>query len=210
MDIIDMIHQARLELWGYQLTEWRMNLFTPRWWVVIASIAAAYAIWWRYADKRRLTQLLLFGSFIAVFRVIMDDAGASGALWVYSVKPLPLGHALFLNDLTVVPLGFMLVYQYCNTWKKFLLWTVIAEALYSFILLPLLVNYDLLRLYGWHYYYTFFIMLAAATVMRAILLKVLEVEKNYELTHSSPPSALRMQPAMKPLDKEADPRRDNT
>ncbi|HWR44021.1 hypothetical protein [Sporomusa sp.] len=88
MDIIDMIHQSRFELWGYQLTEWRMNLFTIRWWFVITIIAIAYAIWWKYVDKSRLTQILLFGSFIAVFMAIMDDAGASAAFWVYSVKPL--------------------------------------------------------------------------------------------------------------------------
>lgn len=132
MDIIGMIHQTRLDLWGYQITEWRMHIFTTRWWFVIALITISYTLWWKFVDKSRLTQILLFGSFIAVFRVIMDDTGASLALWVYSVKPVPLGHALFLNDLTIVPLGFMLVYQYCPTWKKFLFWSIIAETGYSF------------------------------------------------------------------------------
>jgi hypothetical protein len=204
MDIIDLIHQTRFELWGYQLTEWRTSLFTMRWWFVMTSIAVAYAIWWKYVDKRRLTQILLFGSFIAVFRVIMDDAGASSGLWVYSVKPLPLGHSLFLNDLTIVPLGFMLVYQYCHSWKKFLFWTVIAEMGYSFVFLPLLAKLEILRLYNWQFYYTFFIMLVAATIMRAILLTILEIEQTHAFRSSNNHLASALQPAMKPLDKEND------
>lgn len=202
MDIIDNICQLRVELWGYQFTEWRMNLFSVRWWGVVVSIAAAYAIWWKYVDKSRLTQILLFGSFIAVFRTIMDDAGASAGLWVYSVKPLPLGHALFLNDLTIVPLGFMLVYQYCQSWKNFFFWTVIAEVCYSFIVLPVLVRFDILRLYNWQYHYTFFIMLAVAPIMRAILITVLAVEQKHNLGYAGNSLATTLQPAMKPLDKE--------
>lgn len=208
MDIIDMIHQLRVELWVFYLTDWHMHLFSVRWWFVIASIAIAYALWWKYADKHRLTQILLYGSFIAVFRVIMDDAGASIGLWVYSIKPLPLGHALFLNDLTIVPLGFMLVYQYCHSWQKFFFWTVIAEAIYSFVFLPILVKFDILRLYNWQYYYTFFIMLAVASIMRAILLTILKIEQKYmpeERSSSFPPL---IQPAMKPLDKESNNRQD--
>lgn len=202
MDIINLIHKSRLELWGYHLTDWRMNLFTVRWWFVIAGIAIAYAIWWKFVDKRRLTEILLFGSFIAVFRVIMDDAGASAALWVYSVKPLPLGHSLFLNDLTIVPLGFMLVYQYCQSWKEFFLWAVIAEVGYSFVLLPVLVKFDILRMYNWQYYYTFFIMLVAVTAMRAILLTALEIEQKHKFGYLHNPLPSSMQPAMKPLDNE--------
>ncbi len=202
MDIIDMIHNSTFELWSYQLTEWHRNLFTVRWWLIIVSIAIAYGIWWKYVDKRHLTQILLFGSFIAVFRLIMDDAGSSAALWGYSVKPLPFGQALFLNDLTIVPLGFMLVYQYFRSWKSFFFGTLIIEAAYSFLLLPILVKFDILRLYNWQYYYTFLIMIIVAMVMRAILLTVLRIEHKHELGYSSSSLTSTMQPAMKPLDEE--------
>jgi len=202
VDLIELIHQTRLELWFYQLTEWRINLFTIRWWMIIPGIAAAYTIWWKYVDKDRLSQILLFGSFIAVFRVIMDDAGASAALWVYTVKPLPLGHALFLNDLTIVPLGFMLVYQYCHSWKTFFLWSVITEAGYSFILLPVLTYFDILRIYNWQYSYTFFIMLAVVSIMRAIILTVLRIERSSKYTYSPAPFPSSVHPAMKPLEPE--------
>ncbi|MBP2658892.1 MAG: hypothetical protein H6Q69_1924 [Firmicutes bacterium] len=132
----------------------------------------------------------------------MDDAGSSAALWSYSVKPLPFGQALFLNDLTIVPLGFMLVYQYCRSWKKFFLWTVIVEAGYSFLLLPVLVKFDILRLYNWQYSYTFFIMIIVAIVMRAILLTILKIEQKHEFGYSNNSLTPTMQPAMKPLDEE--------
>lgn len=204
MDIIDIIHRTRLELWSYQLSEWYMHLFTMRWWFILGIIAIAYAIWWKYVDKRRLTQILLFGSFIAVFRVILDDAGSSAALWLYSVKPLPLGHALFLNDLTVVPLAFMLIYQYCRTWKNFFIWSIIAEAGFSFAFLPLLIQLDVLRLYHWQLYYTFFIMLTAVTVMRAIILTVIKVERNSGANYSHLPLIATSQPALKPMNKNND------
>jgi hypothetical protein len=42
----------------------------------------------------------------------------------------PLGYSLFLNDLTVVPLFMMLVYQYAPTWKSFLVLLVAVRGRY--------------------------------------------------------------------------------
>ncbi|MBC9784064.1 hypothetical protein H1S01_05995 [Heliobacterium chlorum] len=196
MHYTDLIRDLRLQLWGIIYPQWRADLFSVRWWFIASIIAICYAIWWKYVDKHRLSNILLFGSFIAVSRIIMDDFGASVGGFVYTIRLIPLGHALFLNDLTVFPLAFMLVYQYCSTWKSFLVWSVIADAVLCFAFLPLLSSLEILQLYTWRYYYTFLIILGIAIVMRAIMLTVLWFEEqDGTLERSELPSTILAQPA---------------
>ncbi|MBM7867956.1 CBO0543 family protein [Heliomicrobium gestii] len=177
MNTADLIRDLRLQLWGIIYPQWRADLFSTRWWFIVIVIAVSYMIWWKYVDKHRLSNILLFGSFIAVSRIIMDDVGASIGGFVYSVKLLPLGHSLFLNDLTVFPLISMLVYQYCSTWKSFILWTTITETMLCFLFLPLLSSFEIFQLYTWKYYHTFLIMWVVMIVMRVVMLAVLWFEQ---------------------------------
>jgi len=63
----DMIHQLRLELWNLTYTQWKTEtLFSIQWWSLIAPIVICYAIWWVIVYKPRLSQIILFGSFVAM------------------------------------------------------------------------------------------------------------------------------------------------
>jgi len=90
MNAADMIHQLRLELWNVSYTQWKtQTLFSIQWWSIVALVAISYAIWWVKVDKRRLSQILLFGSLVAVQRIVMDIIGTNAVLWSYDIRETP-------------------------------------------------------------------------------------------------------------------------
>lgn len=202
MDIIEELHRLRIETWEVKTVLWQQSFLTPKWWFIAIVIAVSYAIWWKFADKRRIIELLLFGSFIAVARVIFDDWGITSGRWTYVIDLVPLGISLFLNDLTIVPLSYMLAYQYSPTWSKFLIRIVILQSAISFAFLPLLSTMGILVIHNWHVGYTFIIMVITATIMRAIMLFGLNLQKRTRQSSERSSVGMIPQPAFKPNDKD--------
>jgi hypothetical protein len=116
---------------------------------------------------------------------------------------LPLSLSVFLQDLTLVPLGYILAYQYTSRWKNFFIGSVIASGAWAFIMKPVFSFFDILRLYNWNYLYSFILLVLIGNFARFAFLLVLKVEQGYSVPRSI---TLEMksvvQPAMKPLDEE--------
>ena len=179
MTTAEMIHQLRLELWNLSYNQWKtQTLFSIQWWSLVALVAISYAIWWVIVDKRRLSQILLFGSLVAVGRVVMDTIGVNAVLWSYDIRLTPFSPGPFLHDFTLTPLALMVVYQYCHSWKKFLVWTVVATGIISFVFFPILTTLSFLKVYNWNYFYSFVLIIGLASLSRWVLLGVLNIEQN--------------------------------
>lgn len=205
MDTLDKLRLLRLESWELKKLIWQQSFLTPSWWFIGITIIIAYAVWWKFTDKKRIIELLLFGSFIAVTRVIFDDWGITSGRWTYTIDLVPLGISLFLNDLTIVPLGHMLAYQYSPTWSRYLILVTLTQGIISFAFLPLLAAIGILNIYNWKYSDTFLFMLITTIIMRAIILFGLRLQQNSRLEDSGDiPAGLIHQPAMKPLDRRND------
>ena len=181
MTTSDMIHQLRLELWNLSYNEWKTKIiFSGYWWSLIALIAITYVIWWVIVDKRRLSHILLFGSFVAVGRVLMDIVGSNAVLWSYDIRETPFYPSPLLHDLTLTPLLLMAVYQYCHSWKKFFVWSVVATGIICFVFFPILIMLGFLKFYKWNYFYSFVLIMGIAMLSRWVLLGVLNIEQNHE------------------------------
>ena len=178
MTTSDKIHQLRVELWNLSYNQWKTEtLFSLKWWSLIALIVIFYAIWLAIVEKRRLSQILLFGSMIAVGRIVMDIVGTDVALWSYEIREIPFFPSPFLHDFTLTPLALMTVYQYCHSWKKFLVWTVVTTGIISFVFFPVLIMLGFLKFYHWNYFYSFVLMVGIASLARWVMLKVLKIEQ---------------------------------
>ena len=203
--MLEQLHQSRLVTYQLKYFFWQEYFLTDKWWFIAIVIAISYAIWWKFTDKRRIIELLLFGSFIAVSRVIFDDWGITSGRWTYIVDLVPLGISLFLNDLTIVPLSYMLAYQYSPTWSRYLVTIGILQSAISFGFLILLSRIGILVLHNWHLAYTFIFMIIVAIAMRAIVQLGLHLQRSSRLEYSRTTSYEPLpQPAAKPLDESND------
>jgi len=205
MDTSTMIHQLRLQLWDLLYSQWKEHLFSAQWWFIVAIMVISYALWWKFVEKPRLLEILLYGCFISVARIIYEDLGVSMGLWNFPVRLVPLGISLFLNDLTVVPLIFMIVYQYSASWGHFIIWSTIAEGFIAFVFHPLLSMLSIYKAWNWSNVYSFFIMMVIAVLMRGIMLGILQIVHKYQEQRVSIPNTTSTpQPAMKPLEDDED------
>ncbi len=205
MDTAAMIYQLKVALWELSYGYWKTAvLFSPRWWSLVAIIAAAYLIWWSLAEKRHLTRILLFGSFVAVGRIVMDLVGSDMVLWSYDIREVPFFPSPFLHDFTITPIALMLVYQYNHSWKKFLIWTAVAVGAITFVFFPTLMAFGFLKYYHWSHAYSFVLICGIAALARAVLIGVLELEQRHQRVWAGDSSVTPLfpEPAMKPLDRE--------
>lgn len=200
MDVTELIHKYRLGEWNNVYTSWKMELFSPKWWALFILVAIAYIVWWKMADKSRLSHLLLFGSFVAVMRVIFDDVVVGIGLYAYKVRLVPLPRSLILNDLTIVPLVYMLIYQFSLTWRSFFLRSAIWSGVWAFVFKPLFVIFGIVVLYDWMHYYTFIAVFLIGIFSRFAFLLVMEVEQGNPVWRAvSDETKAMFHPVMKPL-----------
>jgi len=198
MTTTDMINHLRIELWNLTYTQWKtQTLFSIQWWSMIVFVAIFYAIWWWVlVDKGRLSQILLFGSFVAVQRIVMDIVGTNTVLWSYNLRLTPFYPSPFVHDFTLTPLALMLVYQYCHSWKKFLVWAGVVTGIISFVFFPILSMFGFLKLYHWNDFYSFVLIIVIASLSRWALLRTLNIQQNYGSAKDRS-TTLNDQPAMK-------------
>ena len=178
MTTANRIYELRLELWNLTYNQWKtQSLLSIQWWSLVALIAISYAIWLVIVDKRRLTQILLFGSLVAVGRIVMDIVGTNAVLWSYDIREMPFFPSPFSHDFTLTPLALMVVYQSCHSWKKFFVWTAVVAGIISFVFFPILIKFGFLKFYNWNYFYSFVLIVGIASLSRWVLLEVLNLEQ---------------------------------
>lgn len=202
MDYDFMIYQKKIELWHLMLNEWKFDITTIKYWSLIAVILVSYIIWYRLTDKRHLSNLLLFGSFFAVMRVITDLAGVTAGLWYFKSNILPLSPSLFVHDITISPLTYMLVQQYSSNWKQFFMWNLVGAGFIYVIVLPLFSYFGILHLMHWNYLYGFITMYVTAILARGVFNLVIKVQEKAREGKSESLVSLMFQPALKPLSKK--------
>ena len=174
----EMIYEAKVTLHNLLLTKWlNQELFSLKWWGVIAFIIFSYVLWFSLLDKRRFTQILLFGSLMTVGVSIFDAFGAGFNFWTDETHVLPMTPSYLLYSMTVIPTYYMLVYQYSPNWKRFVLWNTVAAGVISVIFLPVLVALDIMNFHNWIPLYHFPFNFIFGLVARKVMLVTLEGEK---------------------------------
>jgi MFS family permease len=201
MDLHAEILQAKIRLHNLIYTDWiTTDLFSIRWYGTVVFILFSYALCFWLLDKRRFTQILLFGSLMTVMVSLFDTFGTNFILWSYLTRIFPIVPSLFLYDFTIVPLYYMLVYQYSPDWKAFAFWNAAAAGIISFAIYPLLTALDMFALHNWRYAYFFPFIFTFGLIGRAVVLGVMAIEENRRQGYAPHyASNLTLQPAMKPL-----------
>lgn len=187
---------------GFTLCRLEERIMTFKYWGVFAFIIIYYLIWWKLTDKRRISDLLLFGSFFAVLRAIVDLAGVTSGLWLYKVRILPLPTSIFLYTLTIAPLTFMLAMQYSRSWKQFFVWGAVAAGFIHFIMIPIFTMIGIFQAMNWNRVYGFLVSYFGALFCRAAFHLVKQVQSKAVNGYDSPLQSTLMQPAYKQFDKE--------
>ncbi|MTV50959.1 hypothetical protein GJ688_18750 [Heliobacillus mobilis] len=150
------------------------ELFSSGWWLLVGMLVVFYILWWKLLDKERLIEMLLFGSFITVSATIVDTVAVNFGLWQYFTRLVPISPAPFPVDYTILPILFMLAYQYTNNWRSFFVASVIASGVYTFVINPLFLYFNVKQLFAWKVYYYLPLGVINGLVVRYVFLLVMK------------------------------------
>jgi len=176
----EMIRQAKMTMHEYVLAKWLAeDVFSPKWWGFVALIIVSYIICFSLLDKRRFTQILLFGSLMAVSSVVISIFGSNFNLWSYKSRIVPTIPSPFVYDLTIIPLYYMLVYQYSPNWKSFLMWNGVLAGIIGFGYFPALSALKVVSIENWSYFGFFAVNFSFAVIARAVVLGVMASERKH-------------------------------
>lgn len=202
----DMISQARTSLHELVLAKWLAeDVFSPRWWGMVALVAFSYLLCFNLFDKRRLSTLFLFGSLLAVGLVVYEIIGVNFLLWSCVLPVFPLTPCLFIPYLTTLPVFYMLIFQYSTTWRQFSLWNLIAAGVLTLVLQPIFIYFKIYQVNNWLTVYHIPFVFAIASLARAVTLLLIGIEQRQEkLTDNFASASVLHQPAMKPIEPQED------
>lgn len=108
----DMIIQAKENLHQLLYSQWITEQFlSSKWFATTGLIAFSYFLFFYLVDKKRIIEILLYGSLISVIYTIYDMFGSQFVFWTFLLREFPIMPSIFPDNLTYVPLYAMLVYQ---------------------------------------------------------------------------------------------------
>jgi len=175
---IQQMHAAFSKL---RLEAWLVDtLWTWQWWLLIALFVLPWIVWWHLVDRKRLTEICLFGMFVLATASWMDELGTELMLWYYPYKIIPYYPQLVPINYTVLPITFMLIYQYTSTWYSYVMTMTVMAAVFSWVAEPALKFMGIYTLITWRYSYSFPLYLIIAVSHRWLLEKILATAKKYK------------------------------
>jgi hypothetical protein len=175
----EMISTTKSLLHDYIKKKWLAEeVFSTKWWMMVAFIVFSYILVFLLLNKRRYSELLFFGSLVTVFNLVFSIFGSNFDLWSYNIRIFPITPSPFLYDLTIIPLYYMLVYQYSSDWKRFLLLNAVLAALISFGFFPTLKAFDIVSFSNnWRAPYFFPFVFIFSVIARIVVLGTLKAKK---------------------------------
>lgn len=204
MITIDMISQANSVLNQMILDRWLSQEFlTIKWWGLLGYLVFSYILCFTLLNKRKLVELLLYGSLVAVFSVVTDVVLSNRNYFLYKTTIFPMIPSIFVYDITALPLYYMLIYQYADSWKKYVVWITIASAVMGFVFNPLLLALDYVEFINWSNIKGFLVVLAVGLMAKAWMSAILYIQEKYQDSPEPTPRFSQIQPAMKPAQQNS-------
>lgn len=154
----------------------RAIVFSAPWWFMIFFLIVPWFIWWRIVDKRRIKEIVLYGFFAVFFFCLLDNMGTQLGLWIYPHIFTPVSNMLEPYDYSVLPVIYMIIYQKYPNWKFFIIAQFAVAAVFSFILEPITIHFDIYRMINWKYVYSFLIYPIIGVLCKIISARISRIE----------------------------------
>jgi hypothetical protein len=163
-----------------RLEQWLQDtVFTWQWWLLVALFIAPWILWCSVVEKKRIAAIVLLGMFALATASWMDDLGTDLVLWYYPYKLLPVYPQLVPINYAVLPVVYMLIYQYFRPWRSYIAAMVVMAALFSFVAEPVLDYLGMYKMLRWQHYYSFPIYVFIAIVFRWLVERIFAINDKY-------------------------------
>ncbi|MCM3715647.1 hypothetical protein M3212_09270 [Alkalihalobacillus oceani] len=139
---------------------WKLHSGFDAWqfWFNLALLIIPLIVLYFKIDKKRAFLLGFYGFNIHVWITYIDSIGIRHGFWGYPHQILVEVSSNLGLDASLVPVSFMLMYQWTLKHNKnYYLYAILLAAVFSFICKPIFIAIGLLRLYEGTLFYMFFL-----------------------------------------------------
>ncbi|OPX90081.1 MAG: hypothetical protein A4E53_01296 [Pelotomaculum sp. PtaB.Bin104] len=150
-------------------------VFTWHWWLLVALFIIPWLVWWKVVDRKKIFEILTYGFMVMIMSSLFDAIGVENDLWEYHYQFIPLLDVFIVYDVSVIPVTYMLIYQYFSTWKSFTIASIVVSGMFSFVSEPILVWLNYHDLFKWEYFYSFPIFIVIAITLKYLIIKIKKV-----------------------------------
>ncbi|MGF7034889.1 hypothetical protein J2T17_005858 [Paenibacillus mucilaginosus] len=133
------------------------NIDTWQFWACVVLLIGPLVLLFFILDRSKAIHMGFFGYSIHVLTFYADNFGVTHGLWDYPYKVMPFLPMSLMIDASLVPVLFMLVYQWCvNHHKSKLLFLTATSVCFAFVIKPILSLAGLFLLFEWmNFFYLF-------------------------------------------------------
>ncbi len=161
-----------------QVQHWlKYELLTPQAFLLLAMLILPWFIWWPLVDKRRFLEIIIYGLFVCTVVTLLDEIGCQLNWWEYRYDIEPLFPRLIPMNFSMLPVGYMLIYQYFPKWKSFITVNLIVSLLYTFVGEPVFVKTGIYVMFEWRHLYSFPIYIILAVVFKLAVNWTIKVQR---------------------------------
>src|SRR5699024_4743567 len=114
------------------------GLFSLDWWVLFVTTIVLLIVWVIILDKKRIMEIITYGLMVLAIGTLGDILGLSLLLWEYKISLLHTPQLLEIHNVQM-PIFYMIIYQYFNKWKTFLIAAAINSLVFGLVFEPILV-----------------------------------------------------------------------
>jgi hypothetical protein len=151
------IQKDQTELWT---SYWQQYSSFGDWqfWVLVLLFVLPLIVLFFSIDKRKALLLGFYGYNVHVFFTYVDAIGANMIKWFYPYKIFPILASSVSLDVSLVPITYMLIYQFTlNREKNYYVFMILLSSVFAFVFKPLLVAIGLFEMGIGTNYFTLFI-----------------------------------------------------
>lgn len=165
------------------ISYWKDNeiYLSLEFWMMCTIFVVPLIILFFKIDRSKLFLMGFYGYSVHMLFAYTDAFGRNMGFWNYPFPIFPVIPGIAL-DSSLVPVIFILVYQYTlNHKKNYYVYTIIAAAIFSFGFKPLLVGMGMFKMYGGINYLHLFISFIPVIILAKVIVDVfLWMEKSYK------------------------------
>ena len=129
---------------------WRDHSYYDTWqfWVLLALLILPLVVLIFRLDREKAFRLGFYGFAVHVLAIYIDLYATTHDWWAYPFKVFPFPPSSFSLDASLIPVSYMLVYQWTLHRKKnYYVYMGLLAAAFSFALKPLFVALNLFELH---------------------------------------------------------------
>lgn len=151
---------------------------TWEFWVMLMLLLLPLVVLFKVIDKRKALLLGFYGYNVHVFFTYLDLYGSTLARYFYPYKVFPMLPSSFTLDTSLVPVAYILVYQWTlNKQKNYYLYTFILSLFFAFLFKPLMTLSGLFQINNTNYFRLFIGYLSVAIVSKWVTNVFIFLEK---------------------------------